>query len=370
MKKNLLKLTMAAAMLLGFVFSGCAGNASDDSDGGSSSAAKNLEVTSDYSQITVTWEGKPKKDSGFYIFASQENDTSKFTVDNAKDAYNVKNTSSFTVDKSGHYYVWVRNGYDGPFSDPAEVDVKLLEAAKNVTASAAILGANISWTNPDGITDEDIGFNFIGYKKEGETEWHYSQKSYFKNDKRNIMTLDDGIYTFKVVLADKYETEVYSEESAPFKVVFDSNTYGNAPENLSSMKNAANAVNIAESFNAGEKTAFYYLQCNKGDRYQFEVWDRNSYSADRLGSGLNYSDLTNVSVYIYISGACQTSGDNYKLCKPEGEIVSKSIFYPKGYYIDFEAPHDGYYIVQIRRSEDKGTAKYGFSVASKRLASN
>ena len=267
MKKNLFKLTVAVAMLLGFVFSGCAGNASDDSDGGSSSAAKILEVTSDYSQITVTWEGKPKKDSGFYIFASQENDTSKFTVDNAKDGYNVKNTSSFTVDKSGHYYVWVRNGYDGPFSDPAEVDVKLLEAAKNVTASAAILGANISWTNPDGIPDEDIGFNFIGYKKEGETEWHYSQKSYFKNDKRNIMTLDDGIYTFKVVLADKYETPVESEESAPFKVAFDSKKYGNAPENLSSMKNAANATYFVEQFEAGQRIDYYYLNCTYNKCY-------------------------------------------------------------------------------------------------------
>lgn len=365
MKKNLFKLTVAVAMLLGFVFSGCAGNASDDSDGGSSSAAKILEVTSDYSQITVTWEGKPKKDSGFYIFASQENDTSKFTVDNAKDGYNVKNTSSFTVDKSGHYYVWVRNGYDGPFSDPAEVDVKLLEAAKNVTASAAILGANISWTNPDGIPDEDIGFNFIGYKKEGETEWHYSQKSYFKNDKRNIMTLDDGIYTFKVVLADKYETPVESEESAPFKVAFDSKKYGNAPENLSSMKNAANATYFVEQFEAGQRIDYYYLNCKKGDKYQFEVLDRNSYADDRIGYGVTYSSLTNVSVYIYIAGACQTSGNDYSGCEAGGEIVSKSMFFAKGNKIDFEAPHEGYYIVQVRRTEETGTPKYGFSVASK-----
>lgn len=365
MKKNLFKLTVAAAMLLGFVFSGCAGNASDDSDGGSSSAAKNLEVTSDYSQITVTWEGKPKKDSGFYIFASQENDTSKFTVDNAKDGYNVKNTSSFTVDKSGHYYVWVRNGYDGPFSDPAEVDVTLINPATNIVITPTILGFDVEWENP--LENEELGGTSVAYKKTGAANWTFAGYN-FAVKKYSLKKLEDGEYSIRVIVEDKYNTGVSSEELGPYTYTFDSTTYGQQPSGITS--NAATAFYTVKSFPDGQDIEYYYLNCNKGDKYEFEVLDYWSYSADRVSGGylssIKQNSLASVEVYIYIAGACPESGNDVNSCDEGGLVVERTRFYERSNTIDFEAPKAGYYVVMVKRAGYGNS--YGFSKKNQLLS--
>lgn len=357
MMRKFFNLTMAAAVLFGFVFAGCAGGSGGDDSG--SGAATNVQAISDYSQITVTWEGTVDEDTGFFVYASKNNDTAALGNDDKKDYFPQNNTSSFTVDEPGHYYVWIRTKYDGPFSDPAEVDVTFMNPATNIVVTPAILGFEVSWTNP--LTDsEDMKDTAVYYKKTGDETWTHQGYS-FTTSQMSLQGMEDGEYTFKVMVQDKYKTPVYSEETSAYTFAFESDKYGNEP--ATSMYTENNFSPITKKFKDGEYIDYYKINCEKGKTYEFEVLDYWSYSEDRLLGSIKQNNLASLSLYVYISGACPESGNDITkaLNKDEGCVLSKTAFYKNGYKANFKCPRTGWYIVQARRSSSYGN-EYGIDL--------
>ncbi len=323
-----LKSYFSSFLLVSLFFSACAGIDSDnDSD---DKVVTNVKVTSDYSMISVTWDA----DENYYgfhdVYISKDDD-----VNNAKQTI----SSHFTVDEPGHYYVWVRTGYKGPFSECKEVDVTFINPGSITKVDTSIFGVEIQFQKPN-----DAGeYVKFAYKKTDETKWNYTPKGILSDTHR--INLDNGTYVFKLLVSDKYETYVSSEETEPITYAFNDEKYGKKPECPAYVEKGYFLRTFTSS-----ATEEYYIQCTKGEYVAFDILDYYSFDWNRISGGysnigtLSYSDFADLKMEVYISGIDRGNMSVYEL---EGLVCSK-IHSAK--IAQFTCPHDGYYVIRLIRS--------------------
>ena len=351
MFKKVLSGSFLALMLVAFL-AGCS------SPSGGGKVVEDFTVTADYSQITVNWTPKDEE-TVYYVYAGQnKNERPQEWVFSGSIIEGV--TCKFTVEETGLYYVWIQTEEDGPVSEPKSVEVKFIDPVTNVTATRTILGFKVSWTNP---TKRDgVGSVIqVGYKKAGG-EWKYKDTNSLAGY-MNINGIEDGTYTFKVLIWDKYNAKVASPETGASAYAFDT-SYGQQPS-CSRFETSTTIRDITDDSNTpvNSNADYYYINATKGERYTFDVLDYDSYELARISQGswgsISSGDFITAKVSIYISGACPLDGSEPD---PLGLVESKSYFKPN-HELYFTCERDAYYVIKVEKTSrsSEGATDYGLS---------
>lgn len=343
-----LKKTIFTSLILSLlVFSGCSGiGPNNDSD---AEAVTNVKLSSDYSKISVTWNAD-EDFYGFYdVYISKDDDVNnaQLTSSGLKSSYNFKD---FTVEEPGHYYVWVRTGFNGPFSECKEVDVSFINPGSITNVETSIFGVKIEFQKP-----EDAGeYVKFAYKKTDETDWNYTSEKKLSGTHR--INLNDGTYVFKLLVSDEYKTYVPSEETETITYSFDSTKYGKEPSCPAYVEEGY----VVREFTPSATEECYYIQCEKGEYVEFDVLDNWSFDYKRLYGGyenitkLNRSDFVDLRIAVYISGVDIDKLSDYEY---EGRVCSKE---PSADKVYFTCPRSGCYVIRLSRISTVAN-KYGLT---------
>lgn len=319
------------------------------SPAGGDKTVDDFTLTTDYSQITVNWTPKDEK-TVYYVYAGKnKNERPQEWVFSGRIIEGI--TCKFTVEEAGLYYVWIQTEEDGPVSEPKSVEVKFIDPVTNVIVSPTILGFKVSWTNPtkrDGVGDVIQ----VGYKKAGG-DWKYKNTNSLAGHLA-FNGIEDGTYTFKVVIWDKYNAKVASPETSASAYAFDGDTYGKEPT-CSPLEDTLDIRTFSGTAD------YFYINARKGERYTFDVLDYDSYDSDRItpGSGVTKNNLISAKVSIYIAGACPLDDATPD---PLGLVESKSFFTPN-HELYFTCERDAYYVIKVEKNtrSPAGATKYGLS---------
>ncbi len=348
MFKKILSGSFLALMLVAFL-AGCS------SPSGGGKTVDDFTLTTDYSQITVNWTPKDEE-TVYYVYAGKnKNERPQEWVFSGRIIEGV--TCKFTVEEAGLYYVWIQTEEDGPVSEPKSVEVKFIDPVTNVTATKTILGFKVSWTNP---TERDgVGSVIqVGYKKAGG-DWKYKNTNSLAGY-MNINGIEDGTYTFKVLIWDKYNAKVSSEETSASPYSFDGTNYGNKPDGFAQLVTSNTVRNLSGDAD------YFYFEATKGQRYTFDVLDWNSYDIARINQSdwltFDSSKLISAKVSIYIAGACLTNGTT----EDAGLVESKNYFSKTNHEFYFTCEKDAYYVFKVEKASgyhqpDGSYAQYGLS---------
>lgn len=347
MFKKIISVCFIAALVFG-IFAGCANSS------GGGKVVEDFTVTADYSQITVKCEPE-NEDTKYFVYIGKNKD------ERPQESVwwgwmNGNAACRHVVEEPGRYYVWIQTEKDGPISEPKAIDVKFIDPVTNVTVTTTLLGFKVSWTRPT----ETGGIDLIqvGYKKAGG-DWKYLNTNGLAVY-TNLNGVEDGSYTFKVLVCDKYNTKVSSDETSAYSFTFESDKYGKLP--------ACALFESTKTIRTLSGTAdYFYINAQKGDFYTFDVFDYDSYELARLDQsswGINSNDFISAKVEIYISGSCPVSDSDTTIVLDEaGLVASKSYFTKTNSYLYFRCERDAYYIIKVGKRSDfpAGATRYGLS---------
>lgn len=351
MFKKSLSVCFIAALVFG-IFAGCANSS------GGGKVVEDFTVTADYSQITVKCEPEDEDTKYFVYIGKNKDERPQESV--WWGTMNGNAACRHVVEEPGRYYVWIQTEENGPISEPKAIDVEFLDPVTNVTVTTTLLGFKVSWTRPD--DTEGIDLIKVGYKKAGG-DWKYSSTNGLAAYE-NLNSVEDGTYTFKVLVCDKYDTKVSSEETSTYDFAFDT-SYGQQPScsqfdgTNTTIRDITDNSNTPEDSNAD----YYYINATKGERYTFDVLDYDSYELARISQGswssISSGDFITAKVSIYIAGACPLNGSEPD---PLGLVQSKSFFKPN-HELYFTCERDAYYVIKVEKTSRslEGATDYGLT---------
>ncbi len=336
MFKKIISVCFIAALVFG-IFAGCANSS------GGGKVVEDFTVTADYSQITVKWEPE-NEDTKYFVYVGKNKD--ERPQESVWWGWMTGNVACrHVVEEPGRYYVWVQTEKDGPISEPKAIDVKFIDPVTNVTVTTTLLGFKVSWTSPT----ETGGIDLIqvGYKKAGG-DWKYLNTNGLAVY-TNLNGVEDGSYTFKVLVCDKYNTKVSSDETSAYNFSFDNAHYGNKPNSGTEFTTSLYLRDLTGDAD------YYYFSAEKGKHYDFNVLDWNSYDLARIDQSswgsIDTTKLISAKVEIYISGSCPVSdSDTETALKEAGLVASKSYFSKTNYTLYFNCERDAYYIVKVSKA--------------------
>ena len=352
MFKKSLSVCFIAALVFG-IFAGCANSS------GGGKVVEDFTVTADYSQITVKCEPEDEDTKYFVYIGKNKDERPQESV--WWGTMNGNAACRHVVEEPGRYYVWIQTEEDGPISEPKAIDVEFIDPATNVTVTNTLLGFKVSWTRPT----ETGGISSIqvGYKKAGG-DWKYSSTNGLAAYE-NLNSVEDGTYTFKVLVCDKYDTKVSSAETGTYSFTFDKAHYGYTPNG---------GIEFSTSQYLRDLTGdadYYWFSADKGKHYDFNVLDWNSYDLARIEQSswgsIDSTKLISAKVEIYISGSCPVSdSDTETTLNEAGLVASKNYFSKTNANLYFYCERDACYIVKVSKASDYhqpsgSDNKYGLS---------
>ena len=334
-KKSML-ICVFAAFVIG-AFTACGGNPGSNAG---ANVVTDFEVTSDASQISVKWT--PASEDILYFVYAGKNENERPSEWSYKGCIYGDRGCNFTVKEAGRYYVWIQTEENGPVSQPKAVDVEFISPATNITVTPTILGFKLSWDNPEADLGDSIA---VRYKKDNEDWTGKLIMSHLESTAFN--GLEDGNYIFKVVVTDKYKTDIPSAETTSYSFDFNETKYGNKP---------ADGTPFSSSYTLRKLSGdadFFYFQAEKGKQYNFEVLDYNSYELARINqsswSNIDTRYFISADLKIYIAGSCPMDGSGEP--DPDGLVEKKNFFTTTNYTLYYKCERTGWYIIKVSKAK-------------------